>query len=1724
MGSSNKGQGGTSYQSSQVQIPAEVMARYNAVNARAETAANTPWEAYGGEFVAPVNQTQQGGIDAISNAAGSDKPYFDQATSVLNQSLSPANALYGTAAGQVGSGLASGTALTQQGVDTAHGAMGAASPYNSAATGQLNSAYANTQPVNNAALGLAAGATGQVNAGNLDIGRYMSPYNEAVVQSTLGNLRQDQSMAQADLRDSQILSGSFGGDRSGVASANLRRQQDMAYGQVASQLYNANYGQALGAAQQQQGVNLGADQANRAALATGAQNIAGIGQQMYGQGAATAQGNLGIGQQIYGQGQGLAAAQMQGGNQLYSQGVGAAGANAGLAAGQYGMASNAANTYGQLGTQQLSNQLTQGQAQIGAGTVQQQTQQAQDTALYNQFMQEKGYPFQVAQFLANIAMGTGAQSGSTTNTVNTTAQPFFSDERLKENIHVIGHTNDGQPIIRFNYKGDKSTQIGLSAQETEKKHPDAVGLASGFKTVDYDAATRDSIAKAGGGGLAAGNDNFAQLLEQQRAMFPGGNSNARGIPTGEGGLGPHGIPIAPLRAQAPKAANHSMPQQSQQPSGLKQTTDSALGMVNTAKGLASGYSEGKDALFGTAGKDGKAGSGGLIGTGGKYDWQAGWLGKQLGNDNPTPTGPITTTQLPPPPPSLVPQLVSGQSALAAPPDPSTMVPRNPDHLVALQGPTVERMPGRPETGLASAHESLDLAAPSVADAGLATGAADVTSDIGSMFAYRGGRMQRAAGGGMPYSIEGYVPEDLYKPIDPEKPESAKPSAPGAGGAGGGKKDETGKAVGSLVGMGLGSMFGMPGVGAMVGGMAGGMFNDGGRVGLAAGGGVMDEDEASRIALEGGNVLPFERPSTQPAQPRPLPERSLPTVAFDNSPESWKTDRLLKSGDAYFDSGRGEVKIRKVPRFALQDQNLFPESGTPTSTGLAAGQNAPAGMPSVPALPDGTPIIDTPPAASAAPAGGLATPPAGGPPSPAAVAAVRSAVAPAPTGTSGGPGRQSETYYDPKNPTGYTRFVHSGESDGKNFNNPNWPTAQGGPDGPGQFIPGTWQGFVQARPDIFAGKSPAEILEMRKNPELAAMATDWYANKNSGPLQAAGVPLTYGNLAMAHMLDGPVAATFLSNPDMNAFAALKKAGLSDEQARQTLLKNGGDLNMTAGQFAQFHKDRMDGVRPAARQQVSALNAGPAPGGDGNRTGLGTDPSAAAAPQEIPDFIDRAGNWIDKYQKPIMTGLAFIGNMLGSKSHQLTGAIGDGLAAAAPMYLSTSFKQTDQAQNQERIDITARSQYMSVLARQQQMQNDYMYANNGKRSPELDAQMAKTIALINGKGGVAAVPGGAPDSLRGAPPAPGGTVTQQIPAKTDLAPVTSSPLAPPAGAVPPTGTQTPATTSPEPGVYTGGPPPMTDDFLNKLDPNRNPKLLRERANQLRANGDRDGSQRLEDQARAEEQIIKDTGQGTGPGQTQVRLPGWDTYQAVQKNIAVNQDWLQKAEAATQARLTARQNVNQIKALIENFESGTGTDIKAQIAGVADALGIARPKTDTMDQAAFKAFLKDAYNQILNSGAGGGSTDQMRTEIAGAFASPTLPPEANKKILAQFLGELNYADAYAEHLAKSIKGNQLVDQKIVGDQWRSADREKNNPEYYRAEAYKDIAVLGATPENTRDIKDGHSYMLKPEDYYRLQGLNPQFTPQQIQQWYKDQGRRAVKFKATRDEQGGIKWQMVK
>jgi hypothetical protein len=459
-------------------VPSQVLAQYQSVNAKANTTANTPFSTYGGQFVAPVNSQQTAGISGTNAYANEAQPYFGAATNTLG-------------AAQAG---------TQ--------------PYNAAAAGTLGNAQAGTNPTNTAALGLAGASAEQVNAQPItaqSINQFMSPYLQDVVGSEAAVLNQQNQQQAAGQLGNAINSGAFGGDRTGIAAANLEEQQNLANSQIYSGLLNTGFNTALGAAQQQQGVNLEAGQANRAALASAGQELAGIGQTQYGEGANTASQYAGLGQTAYGEG------------------------------------ANTATELAGLGSGAQSAGLQGAQAQIGAGTLEQQTQQAQDTAQYNQFEQQQSYPFQVDQFLANIAEGTGALSGSTT----TTTQPggFFSDERLKHSKKPIGKTYDGQTIYSYKMHGDPRTHVGLMAQEVEKKHPGAVGLAAGYKTVDYGKATAKAAneghfalggvvpmraRKAAGGGMD-GSDLEAILAaqEQMYAGLGGGRMRAvGGLPRG----------------------------------------------------------------------------------------------------------------------------------------------------------------------------------------------------------------------------------------------------------------------------------------------------------------------------------------------------------------------------------------------------------------------------------------------------------------------------------------------------------------------------------------------------------------------------------------------------------------------------------------------------------------------------------------------------------------------------------------------------------------------------------------------------------------------------------------------------------------------------------------------------------------------------------------------------------------------------------------------------------------------------------------------------------------------------------------------------------------------------------------------------------------------------------------------------------------------------------------
>ena len=273
--------------------------------------------------------------------------------------------------------------------------------------------------------------------GQQQLNQYMSPYINDVVSQTMANLNETNAQQQQGLLGNAIQNGAFGGDRAGVAQAELARQQNLATGQTLANVLQGGYGQALG--------QFNADQTR---------------------------------------------------------------------------ALQAGSTLGQLGTGAQTAGLQGAQAQLGAGAQQQAVQQAQDVANQQQFQAAQAYPFQTTQYLGNLLLGIGGQSGGTALTnspgpnigsqvlgglTSLASIPWGSDERLKENMEPVGETYDGQKIYKFNYKNDGHTMLGLSAQEVEKHNPEAVHKdGEGMRMVDYEKAVNHAAQRGhfASGGLA----------------------------------------------------------------------------------------------------------------------------------------------------------------------------------------------------------------------------------------------------------------------------------------------------------------------------------------------------------------------------------------------------------------------------------------------------------------------------------------------------------------------------------------------------------------------------------------------------------------------------------------------------------------------------------------------------------------------------------------------------------------------------------------------------------------------------------------------------------------------------------------------------------------------------------------------------------------------------------------------------------------------------------------------------------------------------------------------------------------------------------------------------------------------------------------------------------------------------------------------------------------------
>jgi hypothetical protein len=228
--------------------------------------------------------------------------------------------------------------------------------------------------------------------------------------------------------------------------------------------------------------------------------------------------------------------------------------------------------------------LTGANAQFGAGTAEQQTSQALDTALQQAFYQQEFYPEAITGWEGALDTGVGSQMGGTSTTSapppslaselagigtfgvglgslfstpgnggssaatgigNALGSLFtLSDKRAKKNISKIGMLKDGQGIYRFQYRdGDPDEWfIGLLAQDVEKHHPEAVAESGDVKFVNVKNAT-DVAARMRAWGGRVGYDVGGGVSPYFASPYFGNTQMTRGS----------GAPRPPAAPQQPNA-------------------------------------------------------------------------------------------------------------------------------------------------------------------------------------------------------------------------------------------------------------------------------------------------------------------------------------------------------------------------------------------------------------------------------------------------------------------------------------------------------------------------------------------------------------------------------------------------------------------------------------------------------------------------------------------------------------------------------------------------------------------------------------------------------------------------------------------------------------------------------------------------------------------------------------------------------------------------------------------------------------------------------------------------------------------------------------------------------------------------------------------------------------------------------------------------------------------
>ena len=457
---------------------------------------------YTGERIADFSPREKLAMQMADQGIGAFQPYFNRAAGLSEEALATLAGGTSEAKAQLLRSLQQGEDYTRTGLDRAVGAEGdfrgqlseaerlaregqaLSDPYLKEAIGEARRSVSDQQGYLQEAQDFTRASTAGFDPSS--VSDYMDPYEDAVVQQAMKDIRESQAKSDIGRRAGEVGQGAFGGARSRLTQEESDRVTGRGLMDAVAGIRSRGYEGARSAAMGEFGRQRGAEAAAAGTTAgLGAQagsarsGLAGLLSSIGGQRGAgmerLSSTVANLGSQGYGAGMGTSGALTSGGQQLYGMGTGASSALSGLA-GQLAGGQQTGASAMQGYAAQLPG-LMQGDVSnmMNIGAMNRARNQALMDLNYQNFVGQYNLPQQLMSGYANFLTGAGPLAGGTGYSGTTPASPYSmtggTAGAFNPYANIGGYYNEGGSVE----KGGKPIPEGNKGLAAlSKKAPDVV--------------------------------------------------------------------------------------------------------------------------------------------------------------------------------------------------------------------------------------------------------------------------------------------------------------------------------------------------------------------------------------------------------------------------------------------------------------------------------------------------------------------------------------------------------------------------------------------------------------------------------------------------------------------------------------------------------------------------------------------------------------------------------------------------------------------------------------------------------------------------------------------------------------------------------------------------------------------------------------------------------------------------------------------------------------------------------------------------------------------------------------------------------------------------------------------------------------------------------------------------------------------------------------------------